>query len=250
MAAIVGAALLQPAVANAQAVHQREAEFQQLAAQLAEQRVNGGEEKPEPQERALAILDGIVLEALNRSARLDREALNQTLAPLVSDESAIGESYQIMPLGGDPPAFVLLANFGLSGPSAVRIYARRSTSFRLADRIDRFARPAFLDEYLELVPLDVFPGVFVTVMGRTDGLRTGVFTAWRFDGERATQLWTSDLLPQSSYESARDGFRLTYCAESDVDHPRVCRRMVRDLYTWDGMAWKLLNRTELPKVQK
>ena len=96
------------------------------------------------------------------------------------------------------------------------------------------------DSDIELIPVSMAgpEPVFVIVSGRTDDLATGMFSAWRFDGHRALLLWSSDLLQQSSYEIAPDGFRLTYCAESNEDHPEQCSKMKRDLYRYQGGEWK------------
>ena len=226
-----------------------ESEFKRLAAQLAELRLGGAEEGEKLQEQALAILDAIALETLNRRGEPDLASLNQRLAALVTQQPAVGEDYRVVRLGGTPAAYALVVNFSLGGPSAVRLYAAGEGRYVLAARIDRLAQKDFFDEYLELVPV---PGpvaggpiVFVTVTGRTDDLQTGSFMTWRFDGQRVQVVWSSEILQQSSYESRADGFRLTYCAETDEANPRTCRRMVRDLYVWDGAAWKRVEQTAI-----
>jgi hypothetical protein len=236
----------------AQTAADREAQFRRLAARLADQRRTSAEEPAAPQEQALLLLDGIVLEALNTPDSPNLEMLNQKLAALVSHQPAIGEGYQAFLLGAAGPssAYALLADFGLSGPSAVRIYAGGAGRYRLTARIDRFAWPGFLDDYLELVPLPNSPAVFVTVAGRTDELQTGSFAAWRFDGNEIQQLWSSDLLEQSSYETSASGFTLTYCAESEEDRPETCRRRARERYAWEGGTWKRVEQAELPITRR
>lgn len=223
-----------------------ESEFARLAARLAQQRLGGADEGEKLQEQALAILDGLVLEALNTPQGPDLEALNKRLAAMAIQQPPVGEDYRVVRLGGQPAAYALVANFGLAGPSAVRLYTTAGGRHGLAARIDRFTRTDFFDEYLELVPVTAPLTLFVTVTGRTDELQTGSFTAWRLDGNRVTPVWSSDILPQSSYESRPDGFRLTYCAATDEDNPRICRRMTRDRYVWDGTTWKRVEQTNIP----
>ncbi len=223
-----------------------ESEFARLAVRLVQQRLGGAEESEKLQEQALAILDGMALQTLNAPGDPNLEALNQRLAALVTQQPPVGENYGVVRLDGNPAAYALVANFGLGGPSAVRLYRGLAGRYALAARIDRFTQKDFFDEYLELVPIAAPVTLFVTVTGRTDELQTGAFVLWRFDGDRVKALWASDILPQSSYESRSDGFRLTYCAETDEDNPRVCRRMTRDRYVWDGAAWKRAEQTSLP----
>ena len=221
-------------------------EFARLATRLVQQRLAGTEESEKLQEQALAILDSMVLGALNASSEPNLDALNQNLAALVMQQPPVGEDYRVLRLGGSPGAYALVANLGLGGPSAVRLYRGVGGRYALAARIDRFTQKDFFDEYLELVPIAASVTLFVTVTGRTDDLQTGSFTLWRFDGERVSPVWASDILQQSSYEPRADGFRLTYCAEPDEDNPRVCRRMTRDRYAWEGSAWKRLEQTAVP----
>ena len=223
-----------------------ESEFARLAAQLGQQRLGGGEESEKLQEQALAILDGMALQTLNAPGDPNLEALNQRLAVLVTQQPPVGENYGVVRLDGNPAAYALVANFGLGGPSAVRLYRGLVGRYVLAARIDRFTQKDFFDEYLELVRIAAPVTLFITVTGRTDELQTGAFVLWRFDGDRVKALWASDILPQSSYEYRADGFRLTYCAETDEDNPRVCRRMTRDRYVWDGAAWKRVEQANLP----
>lgn len=222
-----------------------ESEFERLALRLAQQRLAGAEENEKLQEQALAILDSMALSTLNAPGAPNLEALNQRLALLVTQQPSVGENYRVVRLGGPPAAYALAANFSLGGPSAVRLYGAAAGRYALAARIDRFAQKDFFDEYLELVPVTAPVTLFITVTGRTDDLQTGAFTAWRFDGERVRAEWSSDILQQSSYESLPDGFRITYCAETDEDNPRVCRRMTRDRYVWDA-AWKRVEQTPVP----
>jgi hypothetical protein len=104
----------------------------------------------------------------------------------------------------------------------------------------------FLDDYIEMVPIAGPAALFVTVAGRTDELETGVFTAWYFDGHAVAAVWSSDILQQSSYEAASDGFRVTYCAETDPADPGKCSAMQRDRYIWQDKAWKRAETTPLP----
>jgi hypothetical protein len=224
----------------------REARFQELAAQLEDTRLAGAPESQPREEQALALLDEFVLEALNASGGADLEALNGKLASLVTRQPALGEGYRAVLIGKSPRAYALLVDFGLSGPSAVRVYAGPPGHARLAAGIDRYSYPDFLDDYLELVPVDSADGVFVTVAGRTDALATGSFMAWRFDGDRLEKLWTSDILQQSSYEARRDGFRLSYCARTDDRRPEICLRMVEDLYRFEGGRWSRVREKDLP----
>ena len=225
-------------------------EFSRVAERLRELRAVGDEEDPALEEKALATLDSMVLPSLNSANDPNLNDLNQRLAALVTQPPGSGESFRVRKLGGRPAVYVLIANFGLAGPSAVRLYAGPSGRVILAGRIDRAAQKDFFDEYLELVPVatpaDSPASVFVTVAGRTDDLQTGVYTAWSFEDSRLRAVWSSDLLQQSSYEGSQDGFRLTYCSETDEKDPQVCRRMTRDRYVWDGSTWKRVEQTPVP----
>jgi hypothetical protein len=248
--------LLASSNAGAQAPAQesaREVEFKRLAAQLAQQRLDGAEEQEPPQAQALAILDEMVVEALNRPGAA-LEALNTRLATLVAQQPPVGQGYRVIPLMPanefSQVAYALVANFGLGGPSAVRLYAARqagtsaAAAYRLAARIDRFAHPDLFDEFLELAPVLPGQGVFVTVTGRTDERRTGSFIAWRFDGREVAALWTSDLLEHSAYEVKNGEFILRHCAEPDEQRPAICARMVRERYGWNGQ-WRRLEQTDI-----
>jgi hypothetical protein len=240
-------ALAEAAVEKPQALRKEKPEsvFKGLAEELAQRRLSGAEESETLQEQALGILDNLVLEALNNGSEPNLDILNQRLAELVTQHPPVGEDYQVVRLGVNPGVYALVANFGLAGPSAVRLYRGSARDYTLAGRIDRFARKDFFDEYLKLVPVAAPVILFVTVTGRTDELQTGVFIAWRFDAHLQAA-WSSDILQQSSYESGADGFRLTYCSETEADNPRACRRMTRDRYVWQGAAWKRVEQTPLP----
>jgi hypothetical protein len=223
-------------------------EFSKLAAQLSAARLGNTEENAPLQEKALAVIDELALTALNRSssanASPDLDAANQQLAELVSHVPSVGENYRLVRLGG-AGAFAIVANFGLGGPAAVRIYSNGSGRYALAAKIDRFEQKDFLDSDIELIPMSATEPVFVVVAGRTDDLATGIFTAWRFDGTRAVPLWSSDLLQQSSYEADGDGFHITYCAEPDEDHPAICPKMTRETYRMQSGAWKNVETKDL-----
>ena len=163
----------------------------------------------------------------------------------VTHQPPVGEGYRVVRLGGDPATYALLADFGLGGPSAVRVYAGAPGHLGLSARVDRYAQKDFFDGYIEIVPLAGPAALFVTVAGRTDELQTGVFTAWYFDGRSVTPVWASDILQQSTYEAAADGFRLTYCAETDPADSGACRSMQRDRYVWQDRAWKRAETTAL-----
>jgi hypothetical protein len=223
-----------------------ETEFKRLAADILGRRLNGVEETETGQEQALQILDRLALETFNAPGDPQLDSLNQRLATLVTQRPPIGEGYVAQRLGGLPAVFALTANFGSSGPSAVRIYARGPQGYGVAARIDHFSQPDLFDDYLVLVPLQSADIVFVTATGRSDRLSTGMFAAWRIAQERLVPLWSSDLLTRSSYEAGPDGFRLTYCAQPDDDRPSVCRKMTRDRYTWDGAAWKRAEQSDVP----
>jgi hypothetical protein len=224
----------------------RETQFRELAAQLQDARLAGGAESQPREEQALGLLDGFVLEGLNTTGAADLEAINRRLAGLVTRQPALGEGYRVSRIGKAPPAYALLVDFGLSGPSAVRIYVGSRGHARLAAGIDRYSYPDFLDDYLELLPVDPAAGVFVTVAGRTDALATGSFMAWRFDGSRVEKLWTSDILQQSRYEARGGGFQLSYCARTDDRRPEICLRMVEDLYRFEDGRWQRVREKALP----
>jgi hypothetical protein len=223
------------------------ADFRALASQLVAARDSGAEESQVDEEQALAMLDRAVLEQLNAPKPApDLTALNARLASFVTHEPPLGEGYRLAQLGGQPPTYALLANFSLRGPSAVRVYAGRPGSLALAGRVDRYAQKNFFDDYMELVAIAGADPVFVTVSGRTDDLHTGVFTAWYFADGRVNPVWASEILQQSSYEAAPDGFRLTYCADTDAQDLRECHTMQRDRYIWQDRTWKRGDSTTVP----
>jgi hypothetical protein len=223
------------------------ADFHTLASQLTAARDSGAEESQADEEQALGLLDRAVLEQLNvPKPEPDLNALNARLASFVTHQPPLGEGYRVVRLAGQPATYALLADFGLRGPSAVRIYAGAPGGLALAARVDRYAQKNFFDDYMEIVPLAGAEPVFVTVTGRTDDLHTGVFTAWYFMGGRVDPVWTSDILQQSAYEVAADGFHLTYCAEPDAQDLRACHSMQRDRYIWQDRAWKRGESTAVP----
>jgi hypothetical protein len=234
-----------------------EAAFGVLAGQITGDRVAGGAESEVLQDQALGILDRAALEQLNGAAAPgssapqatpDLNQVNKRLASFVTHQPPVGEAYRVARLGGSPPAYALVVDFGLSGPSAVRVYAGAPGSLALAARIDRYAQKDFFDDYTELVTLPGPAAVFVTVTGRTDDLQTGFFTAWYFDGSAVSAVWSSDILEHSSYEVAPDGFRLTHCADSDSDAipGGPCHKMQRDRYVWQSNRWERAETTSLP----
>lgn len=212
-------------------------EFTQAADRLAADRAAGVDEPEATEEQALEILDRAALPALNAAA-LDLNTLNKHMAAFVTREPPLGESFLVLQLGGTPASFALLADFGEAGPSAVRVYAGAPGKLALAARVDRYAQKDFLDDYIEVVPLPGAAAVFVTVAGRTDDQKTGVFTAWYFDGHQVQTRWTSDILSQSSYRMSPNGFELDYCADSNPDDPGPCQQMQRDRFVWQDGAWK------------
>lgn len=222
-------------------------EFTQLADKLATDRSAEAEESQAPEQQALEILDRAVLPSLNAPSP-DLAALNQRLAKFVTREPPLGESFRVFALGGSPSSFALLVDFGEAGPSAVRIYSGAPGKLSLAARVDRYAQKDFLDDYVELVLLPGPAAIFVTVAGRTDDFKTGVFTAWHFDGQRVEQVWTSDIVSQSSYEAAANGFQLDYCADDTPDDPRACHDMRRERFVWQDGAWKQAESTKLAPV--
>lgn len=228
-------------------------EFKRLVAQLRERRAASSErtddEAARLQESALLILDGIVLENLNATDGPQLDSLNLGLTGIVEPSASVGQSYTVASLGGIPARYALAANFGSSGPSAVRLYAGDPQHFRMAARIDTVTQPDFFDDHLVLVPVRASAGgsevVFVTVTGRTDEYLTGVFAAWRFASDQVDELWATDLMPHSSYQATPDGIEITYCSEAEEDDPQGCRGMARERYAWDGAAWKRIEQLDL-----
>jgi len=227
-------------------------EFKRLAAQLSSARSDGAAESEGPQEMALGILDELATSLLNNSASPDLDAANRRMADLVSHVPPVGENYRLVRLGGSPPLYATVVNFGLGGPAAVRIYSNASGHYALAAKVDHFIQKDFFDSDIDLIPISLAEPVFIIVAGRTDDLATGMFTAWRFDGHRAVPLWSSDLLQQSSYETDGSGFHVTYCSEPDEDHPAQCKKMARDTYVLQGSEWKRVETKDLgpPKAAK
>jgi hypothetical protein len=241
--------VLAPFCLHAQSTDNSAAEFRTAAAALSAGRLNGGAEIEATQEKALAYLDGVVIATLNSSVAPNLEGTNQRLAALVSGNPPVGENYRLLKLGGSPAAYAMVINFGLGGPAAVRIYAGAVGHYGLSARIDHFTQKEFFDSDIELVLVSLNEMVFVTVGGRTDDLATGMFSAWRFDGQRVAPLWSSDLLQQSNYETDADGFHLTYCGQPDDDHPAQCLKMTRDLYRYVNGEWKRISTADLPPVK-
>ena len=234
------------------------ADLHQMATQLAGDRQAaqiGQGANPADQaieEKALLGLDGTVLQALNATATPDLDGLNKMLASIASADTATGEDYEVVELAGVSPTYTLVANFGLAGPSAVRLYGGPAKQRTLVGRVDGYNPPKFYDEYLAVVPIIAPETVFMTVAGRTDDLQTGLFTVWYFDGQDLHQVWNSDMLPQSTYETDESGVHLTFCAKPDNDHPDECSRMVRDTFSWEDVAWKpretkILGKTKTPQ---
>ena len=224
-------------------------EFKRLAAQLSRARLDGAAETEASQEKALGILDGFASSVLGSSTPPDLDAANRRMAGLVSHVPPVGENYRLVRLGGSQAAYAMVVNFGLGGPAAVRIYSNATGRYVLAARIDRFVEKDFFDSDIELIPVSTAEPVFVIVAGRTDDLATGMFSAWRFDGRRAAPVWSSDLLQQSSYGADGDGFHLTYCSQTDEDHPAECLKMTRDLYRLEASEWKRIGTEDLGAVK-
>jgi hypothetical protein len=222
------------------------AAFKRISEELSAARLSGGDENEAQMEKALAYLDSIAVTGLNIPSEPNLEGANRGLAALASHTPPVGENYRLVKLGGTPPAYALVANFGLGGPAAVRIYAGSAGNYALSARIDHFVQKDFFDSDLELARVSSSEPVFVTVGGRTDDLSTGMFSAWRFDGHRALNLWNSDLLQQSNYEADENGLRLAYCSQVDEDRPSQCHKMSRDLYRFEAGEWKRIETSDLP----
>lgn len=234
---------------RAQSAEDSIVEFKTAAAALSAARLNGETETEAQQEKALVYLDAVATSVLNGSPSPDLETANQRLAALVSHTPPVGENYRLVKLGRSPAVYAMAVNFGLGGPAAVRIYGAASGHYSLAARIDHFMQKDFYDSDIELVPVSLTDLVFVTVGGRTDDLSTGMFSAWRFDGQRAVPLWSSDLLQQSNYEADGSGFHITYCGQPDEDHPAQCLKMTRDLYRYQNGEWKRVETADLPAAK-
>jgi len=235
-----------PAWAQAQTGSDPNAEFKRITDELSAARLSGGEESELQMDKALAHLDSIAVSALNVAGGPNLDGTNRGLAGLVSHTPPVGENYRLVKLGGNPPAYAMVINFGLGGPAAVRIYSGAAGHYALAARIDHIVQKDFFDSDLELVSVSDAEPVFVTISGRTDDLSTGLFSAWRFDGHGVVGLWNSDLLQQSSYEASENDFRLAYCSKVDEDRPSECLRMSRDLYRFQAGEWKRIETEDLP----
>ena len=223
------------------------AEFKRISQELSAARLSGEGENQAQMEKALAYLDSIAVSVLNVPAEPNLDGANRSLADLASHTPPVGENYRVVKLGGSPAVYAMVINFGLGGPAAVRVYAGGAGHYALAARIDHFAQKDFFDSDLELAPVSGTEPVFVTISGRTDDLSTGLFSAWRFDGQRLVALWNSDLVQQSSYQADLNGFRFAYCSQVDDDHPSECLKMSRDLYRFEGGEWKRVETTDLPQ---
>ena len=235
------------AASGAQSTGDPAVEFRKISGELSEARQSGADEGQAGMEKALAYLDSIAIETANGAPAADLDAANRHLAALASHTPPIGENYRLVKLGGAPPAYAMVVNFGLGGPAAVRVYAANSSGrYALAAKIDHFAQKDFFDSDVELVAVSASEPVFLTVSGRTDDLATGQFSAWKFDGGRLVALWSSDLLQQSSYESDDNGFHLAYCSQEDDDHPSNCLKMSRDVYRYENGEWKRTETAEMP----
>jgi len=221
------------------------ADFKRISQELSAARLGGGGEDQAGMEKALAYLDSVAVSVLNVPTEPNLDGANRGLADLASRTPPVGENYRLVKLGGAPAAYAMVVNFGLGGPAAVRVYAGGSGHYALAARIDHFVEKDFFDSDLELAPVSGSDAVFVTISGRTDDLSTGLFSAWRFDGQRLMALWNSDLLQQSSYQADFNGFHLAYCSEVNEDHPSECLKMSRDLYRFEGEEWKRVETADL-----
>jgi hypothetical protein len=224
----------------------RESEFTEAVEALRAASPDDPEAQP-AMERALKLLDGAVAASLGAGSGVSLEAVNQNLAGYITREPAAGEGYRLYRVGQAPDVYALSANFGSSGPSAVRIYARTSPGgpYQLAGRIDRYAQKDYFDDYLELLPVDAQSAVFVTVTGRTDELQSGSFALWQYNGKEVAALWSSDLLPLSRYEVVPRGLVITYCADLEGQNQQTCRKTVREKYQWNGQTWKQESQEEV-----
>jgi hypothetical protein len=223
------------------------ADFKKISQELSAARLGGGGEDRARMEKAMAYLDSIAVSVLNVPTEPNLDGANRGLEDLASHTPLVGENYRLVKLGGAPVAYAMVVNFGLGGPAAVRIYAGGPGHYALAARIDHFVEKDFFDSDLELAAVSGSDAVFVTISGRTDDLSTGLFSAWRFDGQRLVSLWNSDLLQQSSYQADFSGFHLAYCSEVDEDHPSECLKMSRDVYRFEGGEWKRIETADLPQ---
>jgi hypothetical protein len=231
-----------------------DAEFSSTVAAMADAGPGDAVTLEKLEKKALGILDGIILTALPKTAPPDVDSLNARLASLVSQEHGFGESYRVIKLSGKPVVYALAADFGLSSPSAIRLYVEQGSPahFILAGEIDRFTQKDIFDDSLELlsVPLPdaVAEVVFVTIGGRTDALQTGIFSAWKFDGKELTQLWTSDLISHSTFKMDGGNLLLTYCHDPADQETKTCKNMVREKYEFSVVdkKWRLMSSEPAP----
>ena len=247
LASAVGWSFIRPQTASP-ATKTLEAEFSATVASMGDAPADDTPSIQKLVEKAAGILDSVVTSELTKSGVGEVDQINQRLAKFVSHESGIGERYSLIRLGAQQRVYALIADFGLGAPSAIRVYAKAGNGkgFALAARIDRFTQQDFLDDSLKIVAIATVPVIFVTVAGRTDDLRTGVFTAWQFGEKGLKQIWTSDMVQQSSYQANSDGFQLTYCHDPDEENPRICLGMVRDRYRWQDGKWRLVDSSAVP----
>jgi hypothetical protein len=227
------------------ALPQHEAEFRRLAPQVLDQRNDTGEQAASLFEYSLSLLDRMVARTLELGPKPDLQIINTQFHVMVGEQPVYGQHYRVLRLAGSPDTYALVANFGVGGPSAVRLY-RWMPRWLVVARIDRFHQKDYFDDYLEVIPVEADDTVFVTVTGRTDSLHSGSFMAWRLLGNDLKNLWSTDLLPQSSYEAAPKGIRITYCSDYPQDNPGSCRAMSRDRYAWDGKTWSRVEQEKLP----
>ncbi len=236
-----------PLYGSAQEPKSSQNDFPAAVSALSAARQSGGAESEAQLEKTLVYLDNLVITALNSAALPDLDAANRKLATLATEDSRIGENYRLFKIGQLPDVYGLAANFGLGGPAAVRIYAGAQGHFALVAKIDRFVQSQFFDSDVELVPAFPAESLFVTVSGRTDDLSTGMFSAWKFDGQKVVPVWTSDLLQESNSAMDEKGFHLTYCSQPDEDHPAQCLKMTSELYRYEKGEWKKLESVPLPE---
>jgi hypothetical protein len=231
-----------------------DADFSSAVAGMANSDPNDAATIEKSEKKALGILDGVILGTLNANGHADLDSLNARLANLGAHDHDFGEAYRVARLSGKPVVYVLVADFGLGAPSAIRLYTEQGspTQYAMAGEIDRFTQKDLFDDSFDLVelplPENISGALFVTVAGRTDQLKTGVFTAWRFDGKQLTQLWSTDLISHSKYEISADSFVLTYCHDPADQDSKTCQSMVREKYAFspsDG-KWRQLSSEPVP----
>ncbi len=257
------AACFAPSLVAAQAAPG--AEFKKLAERLAADRLGGVDSPQDLQEKALALLDGLVVDELQKSSSEAPPvaAISQKLAGTLKSDSQVGAGIQLVVLSarGREPIVALAVNFGFGGPAAIRIYAKRDARWERTGRVDRFTHKVFFDESLVLVPFDSLsangppnssvPAVLalLAVTGRTDDFQSGAFFLWRVARGVPELEWQTDVLPQTSYEVSGGILRLSYCSEPDEERPRLCRQTARDAYRWDGSAWTRTEHIVSPRPQ-